>query len=212
MIDDNIFRPQPHLEDENCTCEMRVRSEDFFLWRERATFGEVNRRIGWMWVRFKRLIWLHIFFGTSWCNPPRNEMIYTKIIQKKRIIKIHNRGLSQKKIPKKGLIPDKKSTIPDTFKISSVEYAHFLHVFFRVFWHLAKRVSRKKKHVKKGIFHLTHFEGVWNMPKKVLFFCESPLYPGCDHPGGVVPLYFSKKKRVKVLAAWACKLVPCGNQ
>ena len=102
-------------------------------------------------MRFKRLIWLHIFFGTSWCNPPRNEMIYTKIIQKKRIIKIHNRGLSQKKIPKKGLIPDKKSTIPDTFKISSVEYAHFLHVFFRVFDTL-RSLFRAKKTCKKWAY------------------------------------------------------------
>ena len=38
MINDNIFRPQPHLEDENCTCELRVGSKDFFLLRERATF------------------------------------------------------------------------------------------------------------------------------------------------------------------------------
>tara|TARA_B100000902_G_C26976693_1_gene748185 strand:+ start:499 stop:738 length:240 start_codon:yes stop_codon:yes gene_type:complete len=37
------------------------------------------------------------------------------------------------------------------------------------------------------------------------------ISPGCDHPGGVVPLYFSKKK-VKVLATWAFKLVPsCAN-
>ena len=46
MIDDNIFRPKRHLEDENCTCEMRVGSKDFFPRRERATFGEVNRGIG----------------------------------------------------------------------------------------------------------------------------------------------------------------------
>ena len=38
MIDDNIFRPNRHLEDENCTCEMRVGSKDFFPRRERATF------------------------------------------------------------------------------------------------------------------------------------------------------------------------------
>ena len=73
MIDDNIFRPNRHLEDENCTREMRARSKDFFWWRERATFKEANRRIGWMWVRLKRLIWLHIFLGTSRCNPPRNR-------------------------------------------------------------------------------------------------------------------------------------------
>ena len=71
MIDDNIFRPNRHLEDENCTCEMRVGSKDFFPRRERATFGEVNRGIGLSWVCFKRLIWLHIFFGTFCWNPPR---------------------------------------------------------------------------------------------------------------------------------------------
>ena len=31
MLNNNIFGPQPHLEDENCTCEMHVRSKDFFL-------------------------------------------------------------------------------------------------------------------------------------------------------------------------------------
>jgi len=46
MIDDNILGTNRHLEDENCTREMRVRPKDFFLWRERATFGEANRRIG----------------------------------------------------------------------------------------------------------------------------------------------------------------------
>ena len=46
MIDDNIFGPKRNLEDENCICEMHVRSKDFFRWRERATFGEVNRGIG----------------------------------------------------------------------------------------------------------------------------------------------------------------------
>ncbi len=48
MLNDNIFSPQPHLEDEKCTREMRVRAKDFFLWRERASFGEANRRIGCM--------------------------------------------------------------------------------------------------------------------------------------------------------------------
>ncbi len=46
IINDNILGPQPHLKNENCTCEMRVRSHDFFRWRERATFGEVDRGIG----------------------------------------------------------------------------------------------------------------------------------------------------------------------
>ena len=74
MIDDNILGPKRYLEDENCTCEMCVGSRDFFRWRERATFEEVNRGTGWMWVCFKRLIWLHIFFGTSWCIPLRNPL------------------------------------------------------------------------------------------------------------------------------------------
>ena len=30
MLNNNIFGPQPHLEDENCTREMRVRPKDFF--------------------------------------------------------------------------------------------------------------------------------------------------------------------------------------
>ena len=30
IIDDNIFRPRPHSEDENCICEMHVRSKVFF--------------------------------------------------------------------------------------------------------------------------------------------------------------------------------------
>ena len=46
MLNDNIFSPKRHLEDENCTCEMRVRAKDFFRWRERVSFGEANRRIG----------------------------------------------------------------------------------------------------------------------------------------------------------------------
>ena len=46
MINDNIFRPQPHMEDENCIYEMYVRPNDFFRWRKRSTFGEVNRGIG----------------------------------------------------------------------------------------------------------------------------------------------------------------------
>ena len=45
MIDNNIFRPKRHLEEENCICEMRVGSKDFFRWRKRATFGEVNKGI-----------------------------------------------------------------------------------------------------------------------------------------------------------------------
>ena len=77
MLNNNIFGPQPHLEDGNCTREMRVRSKDFFWWRERATFKEANRRIGWMWVRLKRLIWLHIFFGTSRCNLPRTFSFFS---------------------------------------------------------------------------------------------------------------------------------------
>ena len=30
MLNNNIFGPHPHLEDENCSREMRVRSKDFF--------------------------------------------------------------------------------------------------------------------------------------------------------------------------------------
>jgi len=46
MLNNNIFSPKRHLEDEKCTREMRVRAKDFFRWRDRATFGEANRRIG----------------------------------------------------------------------------------------------------------------------------------------------------------------------
>ena len=82
MLNNNILGPKRHLKDENCTREMRVGSRDFFWWRDRATFGEANRRIGLSWVRFKRLIWLHIFFGTSWWNPPRT--VKTVFYQRKK--------------------------------------------------------------------------------------------------------------------------------
>ena len=38
------------------------------------------------------------------------------------------------------------------------------------------------------------------------------ISPGCDHPGGVVPLYFSKKKKnCQSSLTWAFKLVPYGS-
>ena len=46
MIDDNIFRPNRHLEDEKLYLRNGVGSKDFFPRRERATFGEVNVGIG----------------------------------------------------------------------------------------------------------------------------------------------------------------------